>query len=446
MIVPRDKLLFWFGMTVLPFATVGISMPSAVMPSILIIGIFLALALLDAISAYRRLDGISIEFPEVARMSKNREGTIGVYIRNSKAKTRQLRIVLAFPDEIYSDEDMLLDLPEGNRVSHFNWHCKPVKRGSYFFDKCYIEGLSYFGFWAVRAALPARFEIRVYPDLFFERKYLAALFLNRGNFGIHSQRHVGQGRDFEKLREYIHGDSYDHIHWKATAKRGRPITKVFQVERTQEIYVIIDASRLSGRIVNVLPEDQDSETILERFIAAALVMGVAAKRQGDLFGILCFSDKIHSFIRAKSGREHYNNCREALYALQPQIVTPDFNELCAFIGLRLRRRSLLIFLTNLDDPVISESFGQNMDLICRKHLVLVNMIKPDGMQPLFSDPDINSINDIYKNFGGHILWHNLLELGKVLQRKGVHFSLLSNEKMCLNLVSQYMDIKQRQLI
>ena len=92
-------------------------------------------------------------------------------------------------------------------------------------------------------------EIRVYPNLLTERKNLAALFLNRGTFGIHAQRQVGKGRDFEKLREYVPGDGYDEIHWKATARRGRPITKVFQIEKTQEIYVIVDASRLSAREV-----------------------------------------------------------------------------------------------------------------------------------------------------------------------------------------------------
>jgi len=96
-------------------------------------------------------------------------------------------------------------------------------------------------------ALPLPGEIRVYPNLHPERRNLAGLFLNRGAFGIHAQRQVGKGRDFEKLREYIPGDSYDEIHWKATAKRGHPVTKVFQVERTQEIVVVIDSSRLSAK-------------------------------------------------------------------------------------------------------------------------------------------------------------------------------------------------------
>ena len=68
----------------------------------------------------------------------------------------------------------------------------------------------------------------MYPNLFDERKNVAALFLKRGDLGIHAQRQAGQGRDFEKLRSYIPGDSVGEIHWKASAKRGHPVTKVFQ--------------------------------------------------------------------------------------------------------------------------------------------------------------------------------------------------------------------------
>src|SRR5207249_4933492 len=100
---------------------------------------------------------------------------------------------------------------------------------------------------------------------------------------------------------------------------------------------------------------------------------LASEQQGHLFGLLTFSDKVQKFVRAKNGKAHYAACRDALYALQPQIVTPDFDELCSFIRLRLRRRALLVFLTALDDPVLAESFVRNMDLIRRQHLILVNM-------------------------------------------------------------------------
>src|SRR5204863_6499793 len=113
----------------------------------------------------------------------------------------------------------------------------------YRIDAVYLEAQSPLGFWAVRKKAPAQSEIRVYPNLLTERKNLAALFLHRGAFGLHAQRQVGKGRDFEKLREYLPGDGFDEIHWKATARRGKPITKSFQIERTQEVYVIVDALR-----------------------------------------------------------------------------------------------------------------------------------------------------------------------------------------------------------
>jgi len=279
-----------------------------------------------------------------------------------------------------------------------------------------------------------------------ERKHVAALFLNRGTLGIHAQRQVGKGRDFEKLRDYIPGDGYEDIHWKATAKRGRPVTKVFQIERTQEIYVILDASRLSAREVADPADPGRRVSTLERFITAGLMLALAAERQGDLFGLLTFSDRVHEFVRARNGQAHYSLCRDALYTLHPQIVTPDYDELFAFIRTRLRRRALLVFLTALDDPLLAESFERNAGLICRQHLLLVNMIQPPDARPLFSDPRVARLDDLYRELGGHVQWQNLMELGKKLKQRGVQFSLLQNEKLSAGVVTQYLSVKRRQLV
>jgi len=315
--------------------------------------------------------------------------------------------------------------------------------------------------------MPAVAEIRVYPNLLSERTSVGALFLHRGSFGVHTHRQVGKGRDFEKLREYIPGDGYDEIHWKATAKRGRPVTKVYQIERTQEVYVIIDASRLSARAsedtgcgpqaagrpdgcVSSTPQPATQNlkpsTVLERFITAALILGLAAEQQGDLFGLLTFSNRVQRFVRAKNGKMHYAACRDALYALHPEVVTPDFDEVCSFIRLRLRRRALLVFLTALDDPVLAESFVRDLDLIRRQHLILVSSVQPAGARPMFSNPHVKSLDEVYRELGGHVRWHNLCELEKVLQRRGVRFSRLESEKLSAQLVSQYLDVKQRQMI
>ena len=127
------------------------------------------------------------------------------------------------------------------------------------------------------------------------------------------------------------------------------------------------SSRDSGNRAVYSSCNRQPATTLERFVTAGLVLGLAAEQQGDLFGLLTFTNKVESFVRAKNGKAHFSACRDALYTLQPQVVTPDFDELCTFIRLRMRRRALLVILTSLDDPVLAESFVRNLELIRRQH-------------------------------------------------------------------------------
>ena len=455
-LVPTYRLLLFVGLIVLPFTLVLLVADAVAVPTIIVAAAILAVAIMDAYRSRERLAGIRVMLPEVVRISMGREGNFDLQIENEKLTVRRIRLGLAFPQEIYTPAmELSVQLPEDNPASSVAWRLKGLKQGRYLIDWCYLEAASLWGFWSVRKALRIDMEIRVYPNLFEERKNLSALFLNRG-VGILAQRQIGKGRDFEQLREYLPGDSFEDIHWKTTAKRGLPITKVYQIERTQQIYVIIDASRLSARssggdcLTSNGEEAQkhadEFSTVLQRFITAALIMALAAERQGDLFGLLAFDDKIRSFFKAKMGRAHFNVCRDALYTMQPQRVSPDFAELFTFIATRIRRRALLVFLTHLDDPVLADSFTQHIDLISRNHVVLVNMIKPMVVKPLFVSESVSSVNDIYNDLGGHMTWRRIRETQKVLQRRGVGFAMLHNENFCSEVVSQYLSLKRRQIL
>ncbi len=454
-LIPTYRLLFWVGIILLPATLLTVAFASATIPTVALAVVVSFTAAVDAYRSMGRLKEVRVSLPEVVRISQGREGHFDLQIENRKMTIGRLRLGLALPEEIHTPAaEMTVALPENHPFSSVAWPLKGIKQGRYHLDTCYLETATFWGFWAVRIAARIDMEIRVYPNLFDERKNLTGLFLNRG-LGIHAQRQIGKGRDFEQLREYLPGDSFEDIHWKTTAKRGEPITKVYQIERTQQIYAIIDASRLSARSpeVNSRPVKSDvqaqadtSTTMLQRFITAALIMALAAERQGDLFGLLTFDDKVRSYFKAKTGKAHYNVCRDALYTLQPQSVSPDFTELFTFIGSKIRRRALLVFLTHLDDPILADSFTQYVDLISRRHVVLVNMFKPLVAKPLFSSESVSSINEIYSALGGHMLWRRLRETQKVLQRQGVGFNLLKNENLCTDLVSQYLTLKRRQIL
>jgi uncharacterized protein (DUF58 family) len=439
MISPRTPLLILTAAIFVPAISILIAIPSLGAAAMLTLLAFGLIVILDAAFLRPDFSTLRVLVPETVRLSKGRDGEIQIKCVNDRNRGFQFRIGFPFPNEICAAENEFeVDLGP-LKVEALSISCRPQQRGRFFIQKCYARAKTRLRLWNVRGELPLRCELRVYPDLLSERRNITALFLRRGMFGFRKHRQIGKGREFEKLRDYITGDSIEDVHWKATAKRGHPVTKVFQIERTQEVYVIVDSSRLSRRWSGGTP-------MLERFVNCALVLCLAAAKQGDLFGLITFSDKVQTFVRAKNGQAHYDVCRDALYTLQPQIVSPNFEDLFTFLRLRLRRRALLVFLTALDDPALAASFTQHADLLTRQHFVLVNMIQSPEARPLFTDSNLSELDEIYRRLGGHLVWAELQEIGKRLQRLGAEFSFVSADKFAVEAVNNYVRVKQRQLL
>ncbi|MCJ8330468.1 MAG: DUF58 domain-containing protein [Lentisphaeria bacterium] len=448
MIAPRNKFIVFAAITLCTtalFSFLSQDLSVSIGIAFLLLVFF---AVLDLFLSQGCFKGLSIELPEMHQFSAGTEKAFIIKILNPEMLESNIRIALDFPRYIKSPlEHMDIELLADNAKVSYEWPVFSEKRGEYLVHYVYTERKSKLGFFDMRKRFETKMLLRAYPDLSVDRKSVAALFLNSGNIGIHTQRIIGKGRDFEKLREYVPGDSYEDIHWKATAKRGVPITKVYQIERTQEVYLIIDSSRLSALEV---PMKHGENTIyhskFERYINAALVMAMAAEKQRDNFGIILFDRKVTKFIRAKNGSAHYNTCRDALFTKEPELSTPDYDELCSFIRSRLTKRALLFFLTDLNDPILSESFIKNIQLISKQHLVIVNQIADDNVKRLFSSSEISRLSEIYHSLGSHDSWMALEELSKNLKRFGIRFNLLKNEELCVDLINQYLLVKQRQLI
>lgn len=446
MIRPSSRLVTWFGLVVLPGAALAGLLPETA-PFCLAGSVGWALLVLaDALRARRPLQRLTATLPPVVRLTRDRAGVLPVLLqRPDGAAARLVRLAVVLPEGIESPvETQTVLLPAGAAAGSVGWACTPRLRGRVQVSAICLGSTSPLGFWEATATLPTTTELRCYPNLLPERRHLASLFLNRDGLGSHARRQVGQGREFEKLRDYLPGDSFEDIHWRATAKRGRPITREYQIEKTQEIYVIVDASRLSARPTADAAADA-GHSILELYIRAALVLALVARRQGDLFGLATFTNQPRAFLRARGGQGHFDACRDALYLLQTAPVSPDFDDLCAFLRTRLRRRALLVFLTSLDDPQLAESFARNMAVLGRQHVVVAAMLQPAGAVPLFSAP-VADAEGIVGALAGHLTWEDLRHLALTLRRRGVLFRALDSGALCADLVSQYLAIKQRQIL
>lgn len=449
-IVPSRRLLL----------LAGLSLPIALLVTVNAdYGIFLAayaavlliVALLDLILSTHRMEGLRLEPDPVTRLAIGTTGKITLHIRTAKAAPLALTVGLPMPVAFIQGNPVQTIRLTGTDSTHWtvDWELTARARGIFSCPPVVAEQLTPWKLFALRKHFINQAEVRVYPNLRRERRQLANLFLNRGNIGVHAQRMVGQGREYEQLKDYSSGDSMLDIHWKASAKRGELATKTYQVERTQEIYLLVDHSRLSGLRSTRADRDVDddyAETVLERYVTAASVLSLVAERQGDLFGLVGFGQRVTRFVRASSGRQHGQVIQDALFDLKTEPGPFDLDELFTFLSLRLRRRALLVFLSDLSDSAAADEFEKRVKLVAARHVVLVNSIRRPGVRPIYSKTEGETARTIPEELSGHLRWDGLRRLQSELHAQGVEFSLVDDEKLSVEIVNQYLAIKQRQIL
>jgi uncharacterized protein (DUF58 family) len=248
-------------------------------------------------------------------------------------------------------------------------------------------------------------------------------------------RQVGKGREFDRLRQFISGDCYEDVYWKATARRGSPVVKLYQVEHSQQVYVALDCSRLSAL-----------EQRLDRYVDAALHLALCAEQQGDRVGLILFSDHVHTVVEARRGAAHFRRCRDAIYNVQPKRVNPDFAEVCDSLQRKLRRRSLIVFLTCLDDALLAETFERDVSIMARRHLVLVHLLESGDSRPVFAGHPPETLEDAYSALAGQVQWNRIRKLQLALQNRGVRLSILQPGSAKAQIAAAYLDVKRRQLL
>lgn len=434
MIRPAPALVWIVGLIAMPLGIAVAVWPE--MYPLLGLTLFL-LAVVCGVDVWfgrARLDGMSAFSPEDGQMAQAREGALTVHLRKPAPLSGQSVVGLALPPSFLCDaEELAVALAAGETEYAVTWRLTPRERGRYPLEKLFVSLRSPLGLWECGRGLALDVELKVFPDA---GKYGSLLARIRGQMGARLIRQVGKGREFEKLREYTAGDGFDEIHWKATARRGSPVTKVYQTERMQEIYAVVDVSRLMARRFG-------ENSALDEYLRVALLLGTAAEQRGDRFGVILFHREVSRFLRARNGKAHYAACRQAMFDAQPEPVPADFFELAAFLRARVPKRSLLFLLTALDEPSAAESLDKAATLLGHRHLPYVVMLQPGGVAPVLAAP---AGEDLYSGVAGHLQWRALRELELSLRTHGVKFHMVEPGALAAKVLMLYDEVKQRQLL
>lgn len=441
MLQPTSKLIQFFVILGIPSLTIC-SFPS---PWFEIgVGIFFLLFLLLGVDAFRLLSSqpaLAWKAPESLQGRVGEEIPLSIECQSSQSM--ELLIQPEFSEEIQILEPILKKKILSESKNIFSWKIKVLKRGTHSISHWHYALLSLWKFWKWKNVWNHTLRLSIYPNLNHEKRALAPFLLKRFWEGEQLLKQNGRGHEFDRLREYAVGDSLSDIHWKATARQSKLVSKSYRLEQNQEIYVILDSSRFSLR-----PSRSPQNTSqLDNAIDATLWLSKITQKSGDRFGVVTFSDQIHGFIRAGAGLRHEHRCRDILFGLQSRRVSPDFEELITFLRTRLRKRSLLLFLTSLDDPLQADLFQEHIRLLTRHHLVHVIMPNDPAATPLFSQHQTKSTEiDLHEKLAGHLLWLRMQELRKTLSHRGARLTLCDETQFSRSLIQRYLQMKRSQIL
>lgn len=427
MIAPSIRLLWVTAAIVLPAASIAGLVPSLAVVCWIVSVALVLVAAADALYGAQRLQAVNIYVPGLLRLTKNVAATVPVTIEGGP-----VRIALPMPQGMES-EYTVLKASVGRPREVLNWPVIGRERGDHVLQAAHIEKPSPLGLWAVRGKRDISAALRVYPNL--RDRATAMLFLKAESAGLRTRRQVGRGREFDNLRHYLPGDLFEDIHWKATARRTFPVVKLYRVEQAQEVYAVVDSSRLSAR-----------EGILDSYVDAALHLALVAERMGDRFGLATFSDHPQDFVRAANGLDHFRRCRETIYNLRARRVSPDFRGVFTSLQTALRRRALLVFFTSLDDALLAETFEQEVRILARRHLVRVNVPEVAGVRQLFAGNEPEDLESAYQGLAGQMLWNRMRTLEIALRNRGVRLTVVNPERIKEQVAAQYLEVKRRQAL
>ncbi len=432
----------WVGLIGLSLAVclVAIVIPSAFAIAVLIDLILFVLAATDLVWVYlltRKGISVARTIPRTCSLGIPFVSEIQIENRTPRALKGHVRDDL--PDDFDSDPGFHhVALPTLGQV-RFQRRLTPKRRGMFQLSRVDICLRSPMRLWNRYLTLECQNVVNVYPNLKQLSDYALLAKTDRLSLiGVRKKRKVGQDNEFERLREYTRDDNYRHIDWRSTARRGRLTVKQYQSEQSQRIVFLLDCGRM---MVN----ERDGMSLLDHAFNSILMMAHVALAQGDAVGLLCFSDRIHSYIPPKSGKSQMNRLIHAGFDRFPNLVESRFDQAFLYLANHCKRRSMVVLATNVIDDVNADAVVDHLSNLRGPHLPVGVMMRDRNIFDAIEDQPLEGEN-VYKAAAAAdvLLWRD--QVLKDLRHRGVLVVDAFPDELSAPLVNQYLEIKAKHLL
>jgi uncharacterized protein (DUF58 family) len=371
------------------------------------------------------------------------EVTLG--IRNSSAATIHCYLTDETPVSFRQAPPALDLFVPANGFARTQYDILPRERGDVRLGRLFLRYQTWLGFaqrWAV-AELSQR--VRVLPDLEQARQH--ALYLIRSRqveMEKRRRRQRGQGREFESLRDYRQGDELRDICWTATARRHQLTTRVFEIERSQAVRVVLDAGRLLR--AEILQEGSELRlSKLDYAVNAALSLAQVATQCGDRVGLLAYGRTIQQNVGVGRGAVHLRTIVDCLAQVHGEASEADHSRAARVLLTEQSRRCLVVWITDFaETPTTPEVIEYAMQMTQRHLVVFAAMNQPD--LTLLAETTPKNRQEMYRHAAGLEIAHRRDLLLRGLRQRGVFAFELVPGLLASSLVNQYLDIRERNLL
>jgi uncharacterized protein (DUF58 family) len=289
------------------------------------------------------------------------------------------------------------------------------------------------------AVVPVDRPVPVVPNLGAVRAIALRAFANRELMtGLKVERYLGDGSEFESLREYVPGLDHRTIDWKASARHVKLLCQEFRAERNHQVVLALDAGQL-------MTEPLDGVPRLDHAINASLLLAWMGLRTGDRVGLVAFDERVRTWLSPLGGVHNFPRLQRLTAEITYRPVETNFTLSLAEVTGRLRRRSLIVLVTDFLDTVTAELMVENVLRLSRRHLVLFVTLRDPGIERrALAAP--RSLATLQQAVVAEDFVRERQVVIERLRRAGVHCIDATPAQFSVQLLNRYLEIKRRELI
>ena len=399
---------------------------------------FLCLVVIEVVLLYSR-KGIQASRHCADRFSNGDENKVRLQVTNRYAFPVSIEVIDEAPVVFQRRDVSFKAKVPTNGEQTIGYTLRPVSRGIYSFGRIRVFATTVLGLVQRRFTCGEPVEVKVYPSYQMLRQYeLMAISNNLQETGIKRIRRVGNHTEFEQIKDYVQGDDYRTINWRATARRHQLMVNVYQDERSQQVYSVIDKGR-------VMQQAFKGMTLLDYAINASLVLSYVAIRKEDKAGLITFADHFDSFVPASRQSGHMQTLQEALYAQQTVFGETDYSALCAHVNKYVSKRSLLVIYTNFMGVVSLKRQLPFLQQLNNRHRLLVVFFDDMELHDYIRTPEEDTESVFQHVIAEKFVYEKRL-IVNMLRQHGILSLLTTPDQLTVQVINRYLEMKKQGLL